>query len=67
MLRMAVSSGGNTDLATNPYDGTALIAVAHFGYVEVVQTFIDAKAQLGHVNNLCWTALIKPIVHRGWW
>jgi ankyrin repeat protein len=44
MLKMAIASGGNTGLITSPYDGTALIAAAHLGHVEVVQMLIDAKA-----------------------
>ena len=62
MLKMAIASGGNTGLVTSPYDGAALIAAAHLGHVEVVQTLIDAKAPLDHVNNLRWTALIESIV-----
>jgi ankyrin repeat protein len=62
MLKLAIASGGNTGLITSPYDGTALIAAAHLGHVEVVQTLIDAKAPLDHVNNLRWTALIESIV-----
>ncbi len=62
MLKLAIASGGNTGLVTSPYDGTALIAAAHLGHVEVVQTLIDAKAPLDHVNNLRWTALIESIV-----
>jgi uncharacterized protein len=62
MLKMAIASGGNTGLITSPYDGTALIAAAHLGHVEVVQMLIDAKAPLNHVNNLRWTALIESIV-----
>ncbi len=62
MLKLAIASGGNTGLVTSPYDGTALIAAAHLGHVEVVQTLIDAKAPLDHVNNLKWTALIEAIV-----
>ena len=62
MLKLAIASGGNTALVTSPYDGTALIAAAHLGHVEVVQTLIEAKAPLDHVNNLAWTALIEAIV-----
>ena len=62
MLKLAIASGGNTALVTSPYDGTALIAAAHLGHVEVVQTLIAAKAPLDHVNNLAWAALIEAIV-----
>ena len=47
---------------TSPYQGTALIAAAHLGHVEVVRTLIDANAPLNHVNNLGWTAVIEAIV-----
>jgi ankyrin repeat protein len=62
MVRLAIESGGNTGLVTSPYDGTALIAAAHLGHVEVVQALIDGGAPLDHVNNLNWTALIESIV-----
>ncbi len=45
-----------------PIDGTALIAAAHLGHVEVVRMLIAAKAPLNHVNTLGWTALLEAIV-----
>ena len=62
MVRLAIASGGNPRLVTSPYDGTALIAAAHLGHVDVVQSLIDGGAPLDHVNNLNWTALIESIV-----
>ena len=53
------ASPGNV---TSRYDGTALIAAAHLGHVEVVRELIRAGAPLDHVNNLGWTALIESIV-----
>ena len=47
---------------TSPYDGTALIAAAHLGHVDVVKALIAAGAPLDHVNNLNWTALIESSV-----
>ena len=47
---------------TSRYDGTALIAAAHLGHVEIVRELIRAGAPLDHVNNLGWTALIESIV-----
>ena len=47
---------------TSPYDGTALIAAAHLGHVEVVRVLIAAGAPLDHINNLGWTALIEAII-----
>ncbi len=62
MIRIALAAGANAGLSTSPYDGTALIASAHLGRVEVVNLLIAAKAPLDHVNNLGWTALIEAIV-----
>ena len=61
-LKVALAGGGNPRAVTSPYDGTALIAAAHLGHVEVVRTLIAAGAPLDHVNNLGWTALIEAIV-----
>src|SRR3954463_7519928 len=62
MLALALQGGGNPRAPTSRYDGTALIAAAHLGHVDVVKTLIAAKAPLDHVNNLRWTALIESIV-----
>jgi len=62
MVKLALALGANPGQTTSPYDGTALIASAHLGHVEVVRALIDAKAPLDHVNNLGWTALIEAIV-----
>lgn len=62
ILRLAIAAGGYPRAITSPYSGTALIAAAHLGHVEVVKTLIAAKAPLDHVNNLGWTALIEAIV-----
>ena len=52
MLRLALSHRGNPQNITSPYDGTALIAAAHLGHVDVVLELIAAGAPLDHVNNL---------------
>ena len=62
MLGLAIEGGGNPKAVTSRYDGTALIAAAHLGHVEVVKMLITARAPLDHVNNLKWTALIESIV-----
>ncbi len=62
MVKLAIAAGANTKLITSPYEGTALIAAAHLGHVDVVRALIDGKAPLDHVNNLDWTALIEAIV-----
>jgi ankyrin repeat protein len=61
-LEVALALGASARNVTSRYDGTALIAAAHLGHVEVVRTLIRAGAPLDHVNNLGWTALIEAIV-----
>jgi ankyrin repeat protein len=61
-LEVALAIGCRATNVTSRYDGTALIAAAHLGHVEVVRTLIRAGAPLDHVNNLGWTALIESIV-----
>lgn len=61
-LKLALELGCKPTNVTSRYDGTALIAAAHLGHVEVVETLIEAGAPLDHVNNLAWTALIESIV-----
>jgi ankyrin repeat protein len=62
MLKLVLEGGASPKNVTSPYDGTALIAAAHLGHVEVVQVLIRAGAPLDHVNNLTWTALMESIV-----
>ncbi len=62
IIKVGLEYGADPSNITSPYDGTALIAAAHLGHVETVQTLIDAGATLDHVNNLGWTALIEAIV-----
>jgi ankyrin repeat protein len=62
MVKLAIASGGDARAITSPYKGTALIAAAHLGHVQVVAALIAGKAPLDHVNNLGWTALIEAIV-----
>jgi ankyrin repeat protein len=61
-LQEALKLGNRATNVTSRYDGTALIAAAHLGHVEVVRILIKAGAPLDHVNNLGWTALIESIV-----
>lgn len=62
LMSLAIDLGNDPDLITSPYDGTALIAAAHLGHVEVVRRLIEAGAPLDHINNLAWTALIEAVV-----
>jgi len=62
MLKLAIELGGDPQAVTSPYEGTALIAAAHLGHVEVVKTLIEAGAPLDHINNLDWTALMEAVV-----
>ena len=61
MMELAIELGGDPRAMTSPYDGTALIAAAHLGHVDVVKALIAAGAPLDHVNNLGWTALIEAV------
>jgi len=61
-LELALKLGASARNVTSRYDGTALIAAAHLGHVEVVRILIRAGAPLDHVNNLGWTALMESIV-----
>jgi len=62
LMSLAITLGNDPGLTTSPYDGTALIAAAHLGHVEVVRRLIEAGAPLDHVNNLGWTALIEAVI-----
>jgi ankyrin repeat protein len=62
LLKIALAGGANPGNVTAPYDGTALMAAAHRGHVEIVRALIEAKAPLDHVNMLGWTALIQAVV-----
>ncbi len=62
MLKLALEAGANPRAVTSPYQGTALIAAAHRGHVDIVRSLIEAKAPLDHVNNLGWTALLEAVV-----
>ena len=61
-MKLALRLGCRADNVTSRYQGTALIAAAHLGHVEIVESLIRAGAPLDHVNNLKWTALIESIV-----
>ena len=61
-LGLALALGASPRTVTSPYDGTALIAAAHLGHVEVVRVLVDAGAPLDHVNNLGWTALLETVI-----
>jgi ankyrin repeat protein len=62
VLKAALDGGASARNITSRYDGTALIAAAHIGHVDVVKMLIAAKAPLNHVNNLGWTALMEAVV-----
>jgi uncharacterized protein len=61
-IRVALQHGALATNITSIYDGTALIASAHLGHVEVVRTLVKADAPLDHINNLGWTALLEAII-----
>jgi ankyrin repeat protein len=61
-LRLGLALGARPGNVTSLYDGTALIASAHLGHVDVVRILIDAGAPVDHVNNLGWTALLEAVI-----
>lgn len=62
LVSLAIALGNDPGLTTSPWRGTALIAAAHLGRVEVVRRLIAAGAPLDHVNSLGWTALMEAVV-----
>lgn len=62
LMSLAIELGNDPKLTTSRYAGTALIAAAHLGRVEVVRRLIAAGAPLDHVNNLGWTALMEAVL-----
>ena len=62
MLKVVLDLGGNPTNTTSLYDGTALIAAAHLGHVDVVKTLLAAGSNIDHINNLNWTALLEAII-----
>jgi ankyrin repeat protein len=62
LMALAIELGNDPRLVTSPYDGTALIAAAHLGHVEIVRRLIAAGAPLDHVNNLHWTAVLEAVL-----
>ncbi|MEO1639129.1 MAG: ankyrin repeat domain-containing protein [Pseudomonadota bacterium] len=62
LMSLAIELGNDPGLVTSPYLGTALIAAAHLGHVEVVRRLIAAGAPLDHINNLHWTAVMEAVV-----
>ena len=62
LMTLAIELGNDPGLITSPYDGTALIAAAHLGHVDLVRRLIAAGAPLDHVNTLGWTALIEAVI-----
>jgi ankyrin repeat protein len=61
-VQLAIALGTSPRNVTSPYDGTALIAAAHLGHVDVVRALVRAGAPLDHVNNLGWTALLEAVI-----
>ena len=62
LLKIGIESGTDPRAIAGNYNGTALIAAAHLGHVEIVKALIEAKAPLDHVNSMGWTALIMCVV-----
>ena len=58
-MKLALKLGCRADNITSRYQGTALIAAAHLGHVEIVAELIRAGAPLDHVNNLAAGVIAK--------
>jgi hypothetical protein len=62
MLKIAIAGGGNVQATIGFDNGTPLITAAQLGFVDIVRTLLEAKADVDHVNARGWTALITAVV-----
>jgi ankyrin repeat protein len=62
LVELLLAAGADVRQITSPYDGTALIAAAHHGHVDVVRLLLAKNPNIDHVNNLGWTAVMEAIV-----
>jgi hypothetical protein len=51
LMSLAIEFGYDCGLVTSPYDGTALIAAAHLGHVDIVRRLIATGALLENAEN----------------
>ena len=61
LLELLLDNGADVR-SLDEQDSTGLIRAAQRGYPELVQSLIDAGAELDHVNSLGWTALTAAVV-----
>jgi ankyrin repeat protein len=62
LVSLAIALGDDPKQATGPYRGSALIAAAEHGDVEVARRLIVAGAPLDHADIYGWTALTAAII-----
>jgi hypothetical protein len=62
MVKLALVSGANARAVVGRDKGSALIAAAQLGFVDIARALIDANADIDHVNGRGWTALITAVV-----
>ena len=62
LLKIALKGGAKPDNITSNSDANALINAAHLGHLEIVRALIEAHANLDHVNQAKWSALIVAVV-----
>jgi ankyrin repeat protein len=62
MVKAALAGGANARAVVGRDGGSALISAAQLGFVDIVRTLIEAKADIDHVNQRGWTALITAVV-----
>lgn len=62
MLEIALEACGDARAIVGPHNGTALIAAARRGYVEIVRALIAAQAPLNHANDFGRTAVLEAVM-----
>jgi len=62
LLKAALAGGANARAVVGRDDGSALISAAQLGFVDIVRALIEANADIDHVNQRGWTALITAVL-----
>jgi len=61
MVKTALAAGANAGAVVGRDGGSALISAAQLGFVDIARALIEAKADIDHVNERGWTALITAV------
>ncbi|HEY2229119.1 MAG TPA: ankyrin repeat domain-containing protein [Xanthobacteraceae bacterium] len=62
MVKLALAAGADARAAIGRDKGSALISAAQLGFVDIARALIEANADIDHVNQRGWTALITAVV-----